>query len=211
LKKHYTMRKYYSLLFLAFITAGIAKADNTFMAAPDTTVPANRLITPAKRIGMTSINEISSQVYKNLGPSSMDDAAMGGKNMASWYSKPIVKNGDTIIHETNIFFTTAAFGTAHAVARAQLIRITSPWFMTKQRLGVGSSLANIKKSFPKLKKVASYVSPKTQQTVFIYDSNVAGIAFEIDGQDECIGITVHKTGDSFYVVYNALFGGVTNL
>lgn len=205
------MKKYLSLLLPAVFSMTVATAGYHPGSNADSSVPSNRLITPGKKIGMTSLNENSVLVYKNLGPSSMDDAAMGGKNLATWYSKPVVKGGDTIIHETDIYFTTAAFGTANAIARVQLIRITSPWFQTKQKIGVGSSLSKIQQSFTKLKKAASYISPKTQETVFIYDANTSGIAFEIDAQQNCIGITVHKPGDLFYVVYNGLFGEVTHL
>jgi len=42
----------------------------------------------------------------------------------------------------------------------------------------------------------------------VYDDNHAGIAFEMDDQQECAGITVHKPEEPAYETCNVLFGDV---
>ncbi len=217
------MIKYSSLLFIYFLSAGSAKAGNTLVAENlllesqnkvvattnvDSLIPSFRLIVPGKSIGLSSLNEKENKLYKSLGKPGMEDAAMGGKNLASWYSKPVIRSGDTVINETNIYFTTPNFGMRNAEPSAKVIRVTSSRFVTKQQVSVGSTLGQVRKYFPKIKKIASYVSPKTKQEVLIYDDLASGIAFEIDRQQHCTGITVHKPGDEPSVIYYGLFGEV---
>jgi hypothetical protein len=136
---------------------------------------------------------------------------MGGKRVVTWYSKPVVHAGDTVINEVDIYFTTNNFGMPNEAASAQIVRITSPRFMTQQKIGVGSTLTQIQKYFKKIKKIGSYVSPKTNMEVSIYDDRKSGIAFEIDQQQNCVGVTVYVSGDGPEIIYNSVFGEVKYL
>ena len=217
------MIKYTALPLIYFLLAGTAIAGNggaiekiflnpqgPIMAAKQTgkPVPPAFLIVPGKRIGLSLLNDKTAVLYKRLGKPASEDASMGGKSIASWYSKPVIHAGDTLINETDIYSSTPNFGMLNASARVQIIRVTSAGFMTSQRIGVGSSLDTIKKYFGRIQKKASYTSPKTKEQVLIYDDAASGIAFEIDRQQNCIGITVHKPGDFSLVIYNSLFSDV---
>ncbi|HEY6062319.1 MAG TPA: hypothetical protein VIV35_01850, partial [Chitinophagaceae bacterium] len=89
-------------------TSNMISPDSNYQvtAVTDTTpVSASRLIIPGKSIGLTSINQKIEDAMKHLGPPASEDAAMGGKELDTWYSKPVVHGTDTIINETDIFFT----------------------------------------------------------------------------------------------------------
>ncbi len=209
------MIKYAPLLFFYFLSTGSAKnfnapvAGNWFVkskaitvAPAQTPVPSAFLVIPGKRIGMSTLNGSATTLYKSLGKPSSEDASMGGKSLITWTSKSVATN------EVNIYFNTPHFGTLHAQPKAQVIRVTSPRFMTQQKVGVGAALAQIQKYFKNVKKIASYMSPKTQQEVAIYDDIKSGIAFEINQQQNCVGITVHKVGEDPLVIYQGLFDEV---
>ncbi len=185
-------------------------SNNQAMIHADSVVPVNRLIIPGKSIGLTSIDEKNADASKHLGPPASEDAAMGGKELVTWYSKPVIHGTDTVINETDIFFTTNMGGPDEA-SRVRHIRITSSFFMTAQRVGTGTSLDSIQKNFQGIKKIATYTSPKTKKQVSIYDENHSGIAFEIDVTGKCIGITVHKPDEEAYETYNSIFGDVNYL
>jgi hypothetical protein len=172
-------------------------------------VPANRLIVPGKSIGLTSLDQKIEEATKHLGPPASEDAAMGGKELDIWYSKPVIHGTDTVINETDIFFTSNMnVEGSDQTTRVKHIRITSGFFATAQHIHNGSSHDSIQMNFPGIKKIAVYISPKTKKQVTIYDDSKSGIAFEIDDQHKCVGITVHKPGDMAYETYNSLFGDV---
>ena len=182
-------------------------------AVPDTIpVPANRLIIPGKSIGLTSLDQKIEEATKHLGPPASEDAAMGGKELEIWYSKPVIHGTDTVINETDIFFTSNMNEEgSDKTTRVRHIRISSGFFATMQHIHNGSSQDSIQKYFPGIKKIASYTSPKSKKQVTIYDDGKSGIAFEIDDKNICVGITVHKPGDKAYETYNSLFGDVNYL
>lgn len=185
-----------------------ATSKNIVTVADNTPVSASRLIIPGKSIGLTSINLKHAKAMKNLGKPANTEGAMGGKELATWYSKPVIHGSDTVINEIEIFFTTQ-MGIENE-SRVSHIRITSSFFTTAQHTGTGSHMDMIRKYFPNLKEIATYTSLKTKRQVFIYDDNKKGIAFEMDN-GVCVGITVHKPGDQAYETYNALFGDVNYL
>jgi hypothetical protein len=179
---------------------------NIFVA--DTSpVKKSRLIRPGKSIGLTSINQKDNIVNKNLGPSSTSEAGMGGKELATWYSKPVIRGKDTVINEIEIYFT-MRMGEKPEPKKVRHIRITSGFFVTVNHIGTGSGQDSIKKYFPAMISVGTYTSPKTKKQVTIYDDKHAGIAFEIDDQKKCIGITVHEPDEPAYETYNSLFSDV---
>lgn len=183
----------------------IASADTSqqIVSVADTTpVPANRLIIPGKSIGLTSLGQKNSELSKHLGPAAKGEAAMGGKTLLTWYSKPVIHGTDTVINETEIYFTTQM--EEETESRVRHIRITSSFFATAQHISTGSTQDSIQKYFPGIKKIASYTSPKTKKQVLIYDDVKGGIAFEIEN-GKCVGITVHQPDDLAYETYNSLF------
>ena len=189
-------------------TNNIATADTSKQVttvADTIPVSASRLIVPGKSIGLTSINQKIEEATKHLGPPTSEDAAMGGKELDTWYSKPVVHGTDTVINETDIFFTSNInVEGSDGTTRVKHIRITSAFFATSQHIGKGSAMDSIQHYFPGVKKIASYTSPKTKQEVLIYDDNRSGIAFEMENS-KCVAITVHRPGDLAYETYNSLF------
>ena len=169
---------------------------------PAAVVHANQLIIPGESMGLTSINENADMVCKVLGKPDKGDAAMG-KSLYTWYSKPVITAKDTIINETNIFFI-RNMGAVDEASRVDHIRVTSPFFMTREKIKVGSGIDDIKKQFT-VNKIASYVSDKKKQTIIVYDDQSTGIAFEIDAMGICTGITVHKSHKRAFETYIPFF------
>ncbi len=169
-------------------------------------VPVARLISPGKSIGLTSIGQKNADVKKQLGEPMSEDAGMG-KELATWSSTPILKDGGNFVNQVNVFFVTN-MGGPDETSRVDHIRATSSFFGTAQHVMAGSGIDSIRNYFPGIKKIATYTSPATKKTVTIYDDNNAGIAFEVGGDQRCVGITVHKPGQQAYEVYNALFSDI---
>ena len=163
-------------------------------------VPEAELIVPGKSIGLTSIGERADSVGAKLGRPDEGDAAMG-KAISTWYSK-----GDKT-HSTTIFFTTN-FGDKDEASRARQVRITSPYFKTKEGLSVGSPMDDISKVYPVLKKTGRYPSPKdASQMVVVMDEPDKGIAFEIDPSYKCVGIVIHRPEDKPFETYLGFIKG----
>lgn len=181
----------------------IAAADSLAVAAPADSpvvaVPANRLIVPGKGIGLTSINEPTETAMKNLGKPDEGDAAMG-KSMNTWFSK------NNPGYKTQVYSSTQ-FGSNGDRPLVKSIRITNPFFQTANGLKPGSHYKDILASFNGLLLSGSYKSP--QGTVKVYDDTRAGIAFEINEQNTCVGICVHEAGEEAFVQYLPFEGSFT--
>jgi hypothetical protein len=172
---------------------------------PQKPVAENRLIIPGKSIGLTAINDKADSVFKKLGKPDEGDAAMG-KSIQTWYSK---SETDTTKYSTTIYFTTNMGGPDEAT-RAKQIRVTSPFFMTAERIGVNSVLESVSHYFPLAIKTAVY-KDAAKKPVYIYDDTKAGIAFEINDQNKCVGITIHPENAKAFQTYIAFFDGIKML
>ncbi|MEI7965868.1 MAG: hypothetical protein WCH29_11935 [Chitinophagaceae bacterium] len=166
-------------------------------------IPAKKLIVPGKQIGLTRISDRATLVRKRLGAPSFEEAAMG-KSLAQWISA----NDNRI--ETDIFFITN-MGAANEASRAEMIRVSSPYFITQQQIATGSTLSAIQPLYPRIKKLGTYTQAETHFTIALYDDRKAGICFEIDEAGKCVGIAIHKPGKESYGLYFALFPGFTIL
>ena len=164
----------------------VTKVDSTIINTD--TVSFERLIIPGKSIGQTFIGEKDVTVRKKLGAPSKADAAMG-KQVLTWIAGT---NRTDILLATNM-------GNKPELTLVRYIRITSPYFKTAKKLGVGSSMDVINKEYPLLKKVFTY----SNNTIDVYDEHDAGIAFEIDNKKICIGIMVHTPGEIGFEIYNS--------
>lgn len=205
------MIKFAAIIFSCFLSFTNPVSAKVYADVKlDSLIPHARLIIPGKSIGLSFINEKDAQLYKQLKKPATEDASMGGKVVATWYSGPIIHTGDTVINSTNIYFTTN-MGQKNQATRIDHIRVTSSFFITKQGLSSGSTFRNIQKQFPKIRKAGSYTSPSTKQEVIIYDDVAGGIAFEIDAQHKCIAITVHPPHKKSFEIYNSLFADVNYL
>jgi hypothetical protein len=177
--------------------------DQETISVTDTSpVHANRLIVPGKSIGLTSLDQKNAEALQHLGPPAMEDAGMG-KEFATWYTI----HGKDTLNEMNIFFVTN-MGNTDEASRVKYIRVTSYFFATAEHIGTGSAFNAIKKYFPGIKSAAHYTSPKTKKPVTIYEDEKAGISFEIDDKNICVGITVQKPGEFASEIYISLFPGI---
>jgi hypothetical protein len=155
----------------------IAKADSTI--TPNTPA-ASQLITPGQAIGQTKIDENADSVIYRLGKPDGGDAAMG-KAIAIWYS-----HHDTTGYQTAIY-SERQMGTNDEKPRVKQIRITSPWFVTREGIKVGSTQNELAKYYA-LRKIARY--SQQGQNIDLYDTG-KGITFEVNAQNKCIGIVVY--------------------
>lgn len=166
-------------------------AANKLIASDTSTsqpVPADRLIMPGKEIGHIVMNEDVETAIKLLGRPDSSDAAMGSVLMV-WFAKHDMKG-----YRTSIFAHRNMGNKDGVVSRIQKILISSPWFKTADGVGVGSSLAAIKKGYT-VKSTSGY-NAKTGK-VEVYTDLDKGISFEVDKTgDKCVAVVVHKAHDT---------------
>ena len=160
-------------------------------SSSDRTVSPSQLIVPGHSVGHTYLNESTAAVEKRLGLADEGDAAMG-KSLYTWYNR----------HDTTGFQTSIYSETKMGVddtSRVKQIRITSPWFMTSEGLGVNASLKNIIAAGYLVTKAASFV--EHTHKVDLYDTD-KGIAFEIGAENElCSGIIIHEVSRPVSATY----------
>ncbi|GAA3981608.1 hypothetical protein [Mucilaginibacter dorajii] len=151
-------------------------------------VSVDRLIMPGKGIGHIMVNDDAETAVKLLGRPDSSDAAMGSALMV-WFAKHNIAG-----YRTSIFAHRNMGGKDEAVSRIQKILITSPWFKTADGVGVGSSLAAIKKGYTV--KLTSGYNAKTGK-VEVYTDLDKGISFEVDKtSDKCVAVVIHKVHDT---------------
>lgn len=161
-----------------------------------TPVAEDRLIVPGERIGRTHIGESIEEANKVLGPADNSDAGMGHV----WEHR---RSATDSTHELDLHATFDEEGTGHYIRH---IRVTSPWFTTEEKLGSGSSFAEITYVYPDIQPIAEYEVEGTMQKV--YDDPREGIGFEFalgnDGTPVlCTGIIVHEPGRGIEQMYAA--------
>ncbi|WDF55064.1 hypothetical protein [Mucilaginibacter sp. KACC 22063] len=159
---------------------------DTSNVSKDTLIGANQLIVPGKSIGKTYINENVDSVMDQLGKPQQSDAAMGAA-MNTWMHKT-----DTATYQTDIYSHRNFGGKDESTSRVKIIRVTSPWFKTVERIHNGSLLDSITKYY-QARYTANYANGT--DTLQIYDDIPQGIAFEVK-QNKCAAILVHIPKDS---------------
>jgi hypothetical protein len=165
----------------------IAKSPATIDTSTTKTISANRLISPGRGIGRILLNEDVENVSQLLGRPDSSDAAMGSSLMA-WYAK---HNGSG--YKTSVFSHRNMGGEDENISRIQKILITSPEFKTAEGVGVGATRDEIKKAYD-LKPTSDYKNKDGK--VQVYTDMDKGISFEIDANNKCVGVVVHKAHDT---------------
>ncbi len=156
--------------------------DSTINAAA-----SNNTIVPGKNIGKIEIGMSDQSLEHLLGKSDASDAAMG-KAWLTWYGKKTDEHNNKT--QLNVYISYR--DTSMRDKSVQQIRTTSSFFKTTQNIHVYSSLDDIKKVFPGIKKVPQGTSDAKRFTIYNDVNN--GIAFEIvdaNGQQICSAIFVH--------------------
>ncbi|MBC7937156.1 MAG: hypothetical protein H7Y86_17560 [Rhizobacter sp.] len=165
----------------------VISVDSTASAVPD-----YKLIVPGKSIGITAIGQKSEETGKDLGTPDDGDAAMG-KSLSTWYSK------NNPAYKTQVF-SAIQMGKEEDMPRVKSIRVNNPFFETASHLKAGSNLKEILAQFPAMLLTGSYES-SAKKPIKLYDDSEAGIAFEIDETDTCVGINVHTKGEKAFMQY----------
>ena len=164
---------------------------NTAISTLEKQVPADSLIIPGKSIGQISLNENAANVYKLLGKPDSSDAAMG-KSLSTWYADHDKKG-----YVTQIFCARDMGNADENISSINQIRVTSPYFKTKEGICAGTTLQEINAVFS-TKKSVSY--PNKNSPYAIYD-NGKGIAFEINNSQKCMAVIVYLPGDKGGITY----------
>lgn len=163
---------------------------STIISAEEKLVSDAALIVPGKSIGKISLKENAEEVYKTLGKPDSGDAAMG-KSLSTWYANHNPKG-----YQTQIFCSRNMGSPDETTNRVKQIRVTSPFFKTKEGIGTGAVLAQIQAKF-KVIKTASFKNKKPPYTIF---DNRKGIAFEVSG-GKCTAVIIYLPGDRGGITY----------
>ncbi len=168
-------------------------ADTVFssvISAEEKQVSAAALIVPGKSIGHITLRENADSVYKALGKPDSGDAAMG-KSLSTWYANHNPKG-----YQTQIFCSRYMGSPDENTSRVKQIRVTSPFFKTKEGIGTGTVLAQVQVKF-KVIKTASFKNKKPPYAIF---DNRKGIAFEVSG-GKCTAVIIYLPGDRGGITY----------
>jgi predicted amidohydrolase len=163
----------------------------------DSTVAADKLIIPGRSIGDIVLDSNAEPVYKTYGKPDAGDAAMG-KATAEWIQKV-----DTTKYSLAIY--TARDTGDNPAALIKRIRVTDPRYHTREGLGTKSSLKELQGVFT-LVKGSGYLNGKDRVDVY---ADRSGIAFEINKDQQCIGIVVYEKGSLNSETYFGFLPGAT--
>jgi hypothetical protein len=169
------------LLALVVSTASHTLADS--MATQDLT------IVPGSSMGGVSLGPNGLQELKKLGKPYRIDRGMSQTRQVWKWSRPEGRLDTFFIHTVNNGVIDAQPADGMTI---DLIRSTVARFKTASGIGVGSTLDQIRKSFPDVAPV--------EGTPTIFDDVKRGIAFEFSaapiGHSICIAVMVHPPGKS---------------
>jgi len=178
-------------LFIAIIgCASISCAQNAQQsqdtadtsAAPSTAIITEEaLVVPGESVGPFHINQTDSVLLDRFGKPDYSDAAMG-KAVLAWYM-----TNDSPNYPLSVF--TARDMGNDETARIRQIRITSPYYTTREGLCASSSLAQVSSQYH-TERVETY--EENGQRYAVHDTK-QGIAFEVDPRDSCVAIIVYAT------------------
>jgi hypothetical protein len=169
------------LLALVVSTASHTLADS--MATQDLT------IVPGSSMGGVSLGPNGLEELKKLGKPYRIDRGMSQTRQVWKWSRPEGRLDTFFIHTVNNGVIDAQPADGMTI---DLIRSTVARFKTASGIGVGSTLDQIRKSFPDVAPV--------EGTPTIFDDVKRGIAFEFSaapiGHSICIAVMVHPPGKS---------------
>jgi hypothetical protein len=171
--------------------------DSTHIDSAMNNLTSNNTIVAGENIGKVEIGMSDTSLEPLLGKPDLSNAAMG-KAWLTWYGK----KSDEHNNKTQLNVYTSYRDTSMRDKSVQQIRTTSSFFETLQDIHVYSSLDDIKKVFPGIKKVQQ--SANDAKKITVYDDANNGIAFEIvdaNRQQICRAIFVHTKSKSVRDIY----------
>jgi hypothetical protein len=176
--------KFYWLVVLLWLTASSAA------------LAGSNLVIPGHSIGGIYLREPASRALPALGKPSTGDAAMG-RFWAVWVTH-ISKSHRQ--YELDVLTIRDQTGLLEFVEQ---VRVTSPWFITRQGVRVGSTRSTVLKVFPDARLIDSNSTTHVHQNLVLYDDTRHGILFEfaVDNRrcipsTKCSAILIHPKGQS---------------
>ena len=136
-------------------------------------------------MGQIKLGEGEEAVMAALGKADRGDASLGRLQLC-WMVKPSAEGNRKA--GLDVFFRRDDSGHHYVVTE---IRASSPDFKTSEGVSPQSSLKTLRDHYPTLQRLE--VRWADSSTV-IYDSVNTGIAFEMDDEEKCSAIIVHKPG-----------------
>lgn len=171
-----------------------AREDSVRQAAAPAAPEA--LLTPGESAGKFRLGQDMDSIFALLGKPDDGDAAMG-KAWGIWHGV------DTIA----VYSTYADSNMNRRTARQ--IVVSGEGYRTGNGIGRNTPLETIRESFPALQPAATYVSD-TNDTLWVYDEQAAGIAFDIrkkNGQLLCSAVTIHNRQEPVTATYLTIHAG----
>lgn len=152
---------------------------------------SNRIVA-GKQVGKIRLGITGEELVKTLGLPDESDAAMG-KAWLSYKGKAQP--------ETELWVYTAYSDTSMRYKTVQFVRTNSAYFKTDEKVGAGSTYADLRKAYPRLKKVARRAEGKNG--IALYD-NGNGIAFEVTeaaNETRCTAVLVYESSRRLLDIY----------
>jgi len=187
-----------ALLFIGIAAACNPAADQqkrsvstaeTVMNVKEKKVDSTKLLIAGKQAGHIYLGQDMKTVSELLGRPDGGDAAMGSE-LGIWNKK-----------EPLIIFS--SYRDSNMVIKdVKQISVSSGSFSTAEGIRTGVSLTVLKKTYPDLKKAASYTRKEAKLTV--YDVASKGIAFDVQN-DTCTAITIHPVNKSVNEAYLTMY------
>ncbi len=155
------------------------------------------ILTPGESAGKLRIHQDIDSVFNILGKPDDGDAAMG-KAWGIWHGE-----------DTLAVYSSYADSTMSRRITRQIV-VTGDDYRTADGLGVNTPLATVRNSFPSLQPAAAYVSDPGNDTLWVYDAEAAGIAFDFrkrEGDTLCTAVTIHEPYEPVTATYLTIHGG----
>ncbi len=170
--------------------------------APAALSAANTIV-PGYGVGRVHLGEELGAVTRTLGQPRTGDAAMG----RTWWTWGGIENTPAELDVYTSIYVDYPDGRPNVNNHAlvEQVRVTSSWFRTSTGVGIGSSLAQVRRRFPRIKLVGQ-AAPDRPPSNF-YDDQGTGIAFAFgQGADmhtagRCIAVVVHRKDKSVLSEY----------
>ena len=164
-------------------------------------IDSARLIVAGERAGKLYLGQDMQEVFKILGKPNEGDAAMG-RSLGIWYTK---SSADTTKRNPVAIFS--SYRDSNMVAKAvKQLSVSAPEFSTIDGIHTGTRLSELTAVYPAIKKTMVYVNEKSGDSLYVYDNQQAGIAFDMQ-KDTCNAITVHAKNVAVNSTYLSLHPG----
>jgi len=146
--------------------AGLKDASVESITKP-AEVDNDRLIVPGKSIGKIFLGQDVKEMSKMLGTPDDGDAAMG-KAWGIWH----LDGGDLSVY--------SSYKDSTATSRdVKQVVVSAEGYKTKEGFGKGTSIEEIRKTYPNLQRVETYILEGAGDTLKVFDEVKEGIAFDV--------------------------------